>query len=220
MISTVEDVLQGAADLLGDSNREHFTDNLLLPFFKKAYRELYGHLLLYQLPKAKLTALYTLSASTTSLTPATAGISNFGELFVMEERTAGSSDDYQDLDGPVDRLPQRDPETRLMEFTWANDTWGFVGSTENRQLRITYYSSGSPPISGTLGIDGAEGFLESRTAQLAGFPHGYIDASGAAKDTADIELDLFLRPMILALQQSPVQPQRYGRNPRTRGYRF
>lgn len=220
MIPTVEQILALSAGLLGDPSQRKFTNAKLLPFFELAFEELTGEMARYHLPKQKRSVLYTLTASTTSLTPATASISNMGELVVLEERPSGSSNDYT-IVAQVDKLPQEDAASDLRWFEWSNDQFNFVGATQNIQLRITYYDSGAAPTTGSVGIDGCKNYLAYRTAALAAIPSGNVElgveydrqARGPMRDGGGGFMHTLLQAMVVSMQKVKTQSPAYRKYP-------
>lgn len=216
MIPSVEEVLQLAARLLGDPLARKFTPDRLQPFFEMAYEELTGEMARYHIAKQKRAVLYTLSANTTSLTPATAAISNFGELIRMEERRNGSSDLFT-LVERVDRLPQVSAIEKLLYQEWYDDTWHFIGATQAIELRINYWDSGVAPTTGSIGMDGCKNFLAYRTAAGAALPAGNVElgrdldrqARGPMLDGGGGFLHSFIQAQVVAEQQAQMQPPAY-----------
>lgn len=174
MIPTVEEVVALAAGLLGERTPRKFTAAALQPAFEMAYEELTEEMARNHLTKQLRTVVYPLIANTTSLTPAAIGVSNFGELYSMEERIYGSTGIYT-LVVACTALPQRQAVQLLVNYEWSNDTWNFIGATGAVQLRIRYYDSGAAPTTGTCGIDGCKNFLAYRVAAIAGFTAGNKD---------------------------------------------
>ena len=174
MIPTVEEVVALAASLLGERTPRKFTAAVLQPAFEMAYEELTEEMARNHLTKQLRTVVYPLTANTTSLTPAAIGVSNFGELYSMEERIYGSTGIFT-LVTACTALPQRQAVEKLIEYEWSNDTWNFIGATVATQLRIRYYDSGAAPTTGTCGIDGCKNFLAYRVAAIAGFTAGNKD---------------------------------------------
>lgn len=89
MIPTMANCLDAARFYLGDdqtSGGEVFTNTLLTPAFNMAYRELFRAFQGIANPRVQRTAFYDLPAYTSFLSPATAGIADFGEIEVLEER--------------------------------------------------------------------------------------------------------------------------------------
>lgn len=212
MIPSVAEVNTLVGALLGDPLLRKFTANKQQPFLEMAYEELTGEMARYHIRKQRRAVVYPLNAGITSLTPATAGISNFGELVKLEERAYGSTDQYT-LVTEVDSLPQRDADSRLGIYEWSDDTFNFVGATQAISVRITYYDSGAAPTSGTTGIDGCKNFLAHRTAALAALPAGNVQLSqqydiaarGAGDDKTGGMLHKIIQAMITSEQKTQMQ---------------
>lgn len=124
---------------------------------------------------------------------------------------------------PVHRredLPQRDPDTALIEFAWREDNLQFIGATVDAQLEITYLSDGTAPsLTGSLIYDGIQNALAYRTAALLAYKHGRGQDDGARldRDARGDDLDghgghyyTFLQRKIREMQkdrlQRPVEP--------------
>ena len=216
MVPTVEQVLTQAAFHLGDPMARKFTHEKLLPGFTSAYQEIHDYLLLYQIPLIEYVTLYTLALGTPSLTPATALITNFGELIKLEERPSGSTEDYTEVVA-VGELPQVESQDKLYVYKWRVDTWYFVAATQALQLRITYHASGTAPETGSVGIDNALNFLAKRTAALVGKAAGMfeiadaldIEARGPARDGSGGDLHRLLQPMVRSRNKVRMQQPAY-----------
>jgi len=217
MIPTVEQVYDLTAYLLGDPMKKVFTPSYLMQAFGSAWQEMMDYALADQIPFIESAASYTLPANTASLTPATAGITNFGELVRMEERPAGSSEEYTGV-VPVTQLSQRPADSALREFKWRADAWFFVGATQNIDLRITYYLSGKAPSTGSTGFDNCLNFLAYRTAAIAGPPLGFdlglarsydVEARGPGLDGSAGHIFKLLQPMVRSKQKMPLQLPAY-----------
>lgn len=225
MIPTVAQVMTRARALLDEADPGNvFQDAVLAPSYSEAYDILWGELLKAEAPRISNIALYTLPANTTVLTPATATIADFGELSELEERAAGSTDDYAHV-WEVDKLPQRVASDALREFVWRLDSFYFVGANTARQLRLSYYASGAAPIAGSVGIDGSLVFLSNCTAAIAGKRKGYeewqelwVRAVGSQYTSGIIGGELYniMLPIIRSKQRTPLQPAPFtmGRLPR------
>lgn len=220
MIPSVDEVLLLAAQLLGDPTQRKFNDAKLQPFFELAYEELTGEMARHHVRKQKRAVTYALPANTTSLTPLTASISNFGELIRMEERPYGSSELYTRV-RPVDSLPQNTATDLLHWVEWSDDTWRFIGATQAIQLRITYWDSGAAPTSGSVGIDGSKNFLAYRTAANAGIPAGNVElaveydkqARGPYRDGGGGFIHALIQAMVVAEQKVQIQLPAYTAQP-------
>src|SRR4051812_32524590 len=101
----VNNCLVLAATLLRDPGQTSFDNATLWPFFALAYAELRQLMMNWDLQSQQIETLYTLSANTSSLTPLTAGLSDFGEPTRIWEKASGSSDNYRLIES-IDILPQ------------------------------------------------------------------------------------------------------------------
>ena len=86
MIPTVAEILTYAADLCGDPDRDVYTDKLLTGPFGQAFREYYRVARAKNLPRINKVAYYNVPAYTTSLAPATASLTDFGQPTRIWER--------------------------------------------------------------------------------------------------------------------------------------
>ena len=105
---------------------------------------------------------------------------------------------------------QRDPGERLQTFEWRGEAFHFAGSTTARQLKISYQTSGNPPASGSVGIDGSKPFLSTYTAYLACGPYDRLSESGrlyelcfGTRQEPGGLLHRLILPMVKALQRTP-----------------
>lgn len=207
-IPTVAEITAKIQSLLGDPNGETFTTALAKEGFDDAYRHLCLEMVRLQLPRKNRQITYTLVANTTSLTPATAGISNFGEIVWMKERLSGSTDKYTTVE-PVEDLADRAAGEKLGEYEWREDTWYFVGATTARELKIEYQESDTPPASGGVGVDGSFMYLSYWGAASIASSRGR-DGSDELQAKAQLYLDSLLQPMIRTLQKTRIQQPAYG----------
>jgi len=215
-ISTVEAIKADALEFLDDTAGSRFTAPIQTWAFSMAYLTLADLFVLYEIQKVKKVTTYTLPVSTASLTPATAGIADFGEVIQLEERLSGSSDRYSPVN-QVDNLWQRDSSDNLMEFEWRDDTFYFVAASTARQLQITYYASGAVPATGSVGIDGVRLLLAKLTAAFAAPRKGdpelgkdlMTQAVGPRFHEGIVGGDArrLIGPMITAQQNIPVAPR-------------
>lgn len=221
---TITEVFGDVRALFGEdvSEGEVYTDSMLTPFFGTAYRELFRAFQSNSLPIADRERTFTLPASTTSYTPAQAGITDFGEPLSVFESSAEGQSEMEVHE--TDRLPSTEAGTELRWWLWRGDTFYFVGSTESRFLRVTYTASGNPPQAGSVGIDDARDFLAYRTASLAGRTRDEerseqfrLDALGPRlqADGSGGLLFQLLNPMILKMQslprrRQPFRPRRHS----------
>ena len=215
MIPTVAQIETRMQDKLDDPTGVVFTSSVRLAAISEAYDILWGEFLKAEAPRISNVAVYTLPAGTTVLTPATASIADFGELIELEERLYGSTDLYQHV-YEVDKLPQRTASNVLGDFVWRLDSFYFVGATTVRNLRLSYYASGTCPATGSIGIDGVLVFMGNCAAAIAGKRKGYEEwqelwrhAVGDKYETGIIGGELYnlLLPIIRSKQRRPLQPR-------------
>lgn len=216
MIPSVEQCKVAAANLLGDPLQRKFNNTKLQPFFELAWLELRGEMQRYHIDFSKNGVEYVLAASTTSLAPATAGITNMGEIIKIEEKPYLSSEVYTDVN-PVDYLPQIQPSTKLCVYQWRADQMFFVGATQSIQLRIWFYGSGSAATSGSVDVDGCLQYIATRMASLAAYPAGNVQmaehydkiARGPDKDFGGGLIHSLLQPMVLTTNKIRLQSALY-----------
>lgn len=209
MTPTVAEVVAEIQSLLGDEAGRVFTTALAEKGYQRAYHRLREEMLKDQIPRVVTVATYILPAGTYSFSPADAGISNFGELIEMHERTPGTTDDWIPV-AEGDLLNGRQGDA-LQIFEWRADGFYFYGSTNSRELRLRYYDSGTPPASGSVGIDGSLPFLSYYGAAEIGPSKGYDDAEiQRMRKRADEFLYNLVAPMVRASQRVQKQPQPYG----------
>lgn len=218
-IPTVEEIIDGIQDELGDPGGAMgvFPDSVAMKGAQRAIRHLKGEMLKRQIPRQKYVVTYRLPAGTESLTPASAGINNFGELIRLEERLYGSTEHYNELDGPLDELPQRESGDSLNEFEWRSDTFWFTAANTDRDLKITYFESDSAPSSGSVGIDGSYNFLVAYGASVIAPWRGYeergavLRMEAVGRDGYSGYLYDLLAPMVRSLPSIQPSPYEIGR---------
>src|SRR5215475_6987773 len=91
MIPTKKQVLQTAQFHLGDEQGQVFNFNLLEQPFQLAYRELARVLQNLGNPRVQTERFYDLPPNTSILDPVTAGITDLGEVELVEERAVQAS---------------------------------------------------------------------------------------------------------------------------------
>lgn len=111
------------------------------------------------------------------------------------------------------------PPTRLFTYVWQEDTFYFVGATTARQLKITFFSSGTAPVTGTMGVDNALEPLAYRAAALCAGATDMAIAGQLAND-ANVYLSNLVQEAVRAMQRNPIRPRAYraGRFSRVPGY--
>jgi hypothetical protein len=218
-ICTVANVNEDVGALLGDPSLEKYTAAVQLPFFRMAYQTVWDVAMNYDLQMVKSEATYTLPANTTSLTPATAIISNMGEPERLWERAVGETDYLAMF--PKDDFTNVTISDRLLFWKWESDTFYFIGATQDRQLKIEYSASSAAPTTGNIPIDNCRLLLALLTAMriadapVCGQPQRAAslraDAFGPAMtpDGSGGALRLFTNPMVKEMQKRPVTPSRF-----------
>lgn len=88
---TVASVLATAQSLLGDEDADVYTDVVLLPHLKRAYRKVVRFMRTVDNPYVLNEAFYDLPANTRVLDPATAGLTDVGEILFIDQREVDSS---------------------------------------------------------------------------------------------------------------------------------
>lgn len=221
MISTTAQVRNRVIALLDDPTQAVFTDAIVLPAVGEAIDALQSALVFYEIPRSKVVVTYTLPALTTSVSPATMGIADMGEIIELRERRSGSSDYYTHV-YECDDLPQRPQVETLGNWEWRGDQFWFVGATQARQLWLSYFETTEQPtdFTGTTGVDGALSFLSLYAAGVAGPRKGYDElaaaymqrAVGNRYDQGIIGGGLFYlcQPMVRSRQRVQVAPRPYS----------
>ena len=172
-------------NILDDPSGQVFGESVFADAFGEAYDALFTAFLTNQCPRIELITTFTLPPGTTSSTPATMGVADFGDFVYLAERTSGSINPYRDM-MPVDRLPQRAMGDRLLEFNYRNDTFYFVGANQPIDLQLTYDSSGEAPTNDAtqIAVDGCLTFLANYAVGVAGGRKGYEEIAGRCMSLA------------------------------------
>jgi hypothetical protein len=215
--TTIAEINDLVGQLLGDPLLEVFDAATQRPFIGLAYREFWDLMMQWDLQKVNRTVYYTLPANTSSLTPATMGVSDWGEPENLWER--GSSAEPWAHMRPVDFLPDPTPRSVLGLWAYEGDTLLFVPSTSIRYLKVDYIASGSCPTSGPVGIDNSLSFLATRTASwLAGRNMGPGEADRLKREALGPNMEAdgsggllrgLIHPMLLEKQKRPKRPGRF-----------
>lgn len=222
MISTLAQVKTRVLDLLDDPNSATFSDAIVLPAVGEALDALQSGFVFFEIPKSKVVVTYTLPQGTTSLSPATMGITDMGEVIELRERRSGSTDRFTHV-YECDDLPQRPQVEILADWEWRGDSFWFVGATQARELWLSYFTTIEQPTAldtTPTGVDGALSFLSLYAAGVAGPRKGYDElaaaymqrAVGNRYDQGIIGGALFflLQPMVRSRQRVQVAPRPYS----------
>ena len=187
--------------------------------FSQAYDLLFNNALNQQIPLVETVVdgiIIPPSPVPFSVTPAAMGLPDFADVEWVSERQAGSTDKFLDL-VDEDRLTQRAPTDRLLEFVYQAGAFQFVGCTTVRELQIKYVfsSAGAPTNNATaVAFDGSLNFLANYAAGVTAGNKGYDDianrcrsfAVGPKMDTGVIGGELFrlMQPLVRSRQNVPV----------------
>ena len=114
----------------------------------------------------------------------------------------------------------------IYRYAWIGDVFQFMPCSSDRQLKITYWSSGAAPTSPTsysIGIDDSQDYLATRTAGLAAESRGAKDRGMALNvaaigsqlkaDGNDGMLGQFLGQQVRNMQKQRWIRPAYGRHP-------
>lgn len=192
--------------------------------FSQAYDLLFQNALNQQVPLVEAVVsgiIVPPSPIPFSLTPAAMGLDDFADFEWLSERQAGSTDKFLDL-WDEDRLTQRAPTDRLLEFVYQDGSFNFVGCTTVRELQIKYvFSSAGAPTNNTVAVrfDGSLNFLANYAAGVTAGNKGYDDignrcrnfAVGPKMDLGSIGGELFrlMQPLVRSRQNVQVAHMPY-----------
>jgi hypothetical protein len=217
MKPTVEQVTVRIQQLLDDTAGRWFPTPLAFLGYQLAYEHLRQAMIVHQIPAAVIVTTFTLPANANYATTEMAAITNFGELVELAERRPGTNEDWVPLiEG---NIRNGTPGTTLGMFEWRGDAFWFVGATTARELRIRYYDSGEPPVSGSVGIDGSLEYLGYYGAAEIGPTKGYdaqecqryrVLAIGPNLDDRAGFIHTLLHPMVRGLSRVQRQQPAYG----------
>lgn len=210
-IPTVEEAINRASFLLGDTAQRRFKPAELVLAVGSAWEEMVSEMVRWGASAIELTTDYTLPAGTSTLLPATAGISNFGELVRIGERAPGSGQQFSWLEY-AEVLPETSPVGNLIYYRWANERFTFSPAQADVQLRIVYLASGKAPDSGSLGIDDCLNVVAKLAAAIAAPTKGLTELGGALRVQVYKDpnhMQSLLQPMLRTQQLRAIQPVAY-----------
>jgi len=136
------------------------------------------------------------SASATAYSGLNGDVSASSERFVRLS-PLGSARDFARME----------PGEALLQYDFRDETLFFRGSTQMRQLKIEYLSNGNPPLTGSVGIDGAGNFLKARTAQYFAPSEGMHTRARELMVDAQNALDLMIGTMEKNLARRRYRPK-------------
>ncbi len=214
------DILDEARDVyLNDPLEKLYTDQVLLPLLKKAYRDLQQQLIDngVSVSREKSSAL-TLAANTLTISSASSPALPTDLLYPikLDEKFSGEADTAYVPMREESWEPDATQSDRLVYWTWRENEIKLVGSTGTVLVRIKYWKSLSAiaDANSTIPILDSEGFLAARTAALAAFTIGNSDSKASAiSQEADSLLETLLSTAVKGRQDMPI------RRPGFRAYR-
>lgn len=228
MALTFADVVAEAQALLNDVAGEIWTTAILLPYGKKAVRELWEQSLVAGMPLFnEISSVLTLAANVTSLhsgsTPALP--SDLVLPIKLEERPGGSSssilfEDMDEREWDVDTTPG----PTLDFWVWREGEIKLVGATTSRDVRIQYLKAVTEPTGGASQLEvqsTTKTFLGARTAGLACVMIGENMTRGEAlTQDADKAMHRFLQLATKARQNLRTRRLPYRGSRRFRRFGF
>jgi hypothetical protein len=214
-------IKQQFQNLLDDPTGAVFDETVFAPAFNEAYEALFTAFLTNQCPRIELLTHVMVPAFTYSMTPQDMGVSDWGDYIYLSERRWGSADQFIDLTA-ANRLTQRQPADRLIEFNYRDDTFFFIGATQPVELEVKYDTSGTAPSGDSIQIrvDGCSPFLSNYSAGVAGGRKGYPEiaarcmslAVGPKYDMGTIGGELFriIQHRVRSRQKIQIAPKPYS----------
>lgn len=212
---TTADVFNEARALLNDVSSAQFTDNVLLPYLKRAYEDLQQEFILNE-----INWLIWVSSPTT-VNAGVTSISLTDEYYIIHVEEKGPTDTgYQDM-YPVDFIPERPPGPFLVYYAWRGvpDAGGiqlppailFPAANQNRIVRYYAFKGTSYPGVGNTLMHSAKPYLAARTAFYATL---YIQQNERRAQRLDADasraLDKLVRIGVKSQQGLPVRQIGYG----------
>lgn len=200
-MATAKVALDSARTYLNDNSKQIWTDAVLLPYLKEAFRDL--HLVLY------LNGIPVIKEKSTIIS-VTAGSLDLGsnqpldliEPIWIKERSAGSSEGWASMD-EKDFEPDVTPTTNLVYWTWREERLLFVGATSNREIMLRYWKGLTAPTSeeSLLGFILAENFLGPQTAQYASRSVGSGSLADECLSAAREKLGMIIQANVKGMQR-------------------
>lgn len=188
MPTLVSDLLKDSAALLNDYNQTLYTSDVLLPFLRRALRELQRESQIYDLP---LTAEVSTNILVPGGTKVLATPADFlTPLTIFERSVGGSSNDWVPMEKKDDE-PDAELVNDLKFWAFREDEIKLSGCTQDREVRLTYNKSliVVNSISASISINDSDDFLMTRTAEHAA---RFIGENPQRADVLKVEADIFL----------------------------
>lgn len=215
MFSTVGDVLDESRVLLNDQAAKLYTNTIMLPVFKKAYRELRQQFVDNGISTTReLSASETVPANTTLIDFTTTPSLPINLLYPieLEEKLQGQTDNdfikMTETVWPTDITP----DGRLNFWDWRQNALHFPGATGITILRIKYWgelTAVEDEGSEVLVLD-SETFLAARCASIAATTIGGAPSKGEIlQQDANSALATLISTAVKNRQALPTRRRRF-----------
>ena len=185
-------ITEATSVFLNDPSKTRFTDAIMLPYIKRAHRELQ-----LRFHNNGISVLNEVSSTVTigagDLTMGVNQPSDMIEPRHLEERASGETT-YVDMQQKIWE-PDDEQTSHLRFWVWREELIQFLGATEAREVRVYYLKSLSAisGVSSPLGILNGLGFIAARSAALAAKFNGQNPILG---QSIDAEAVFFLNELI------------------------
>mgnify|MGYP001558319114 CR=1 FL=1 len=216
-------VLDEARFLLNDVSAKLYTNTVLLPALRKAYRELQQNLRDNSISTSReASAALTVLASSVpfSLTFSSSPAIPADLLYPikLDEKFQNQGDESYVSLKEKDWSPDITPSDRLQFWAWNEDQLKFVGVINTVILRIKYWKGLAAIVDSTTDIPilDCETFLAARTAALAAYSiGGKLDKASILQSDASEALELLIGTSVknrqgLPVRRRPFRPFRFG----------
>jgi hypothetical protein len=201
-----------AQALLNDLSGDIYTSTSLLPFAKKAFRELMTRLIKEGMPYPTKTNFDPILAVSTPGIPYL--VSDMIQPIKMWEKGEGETDDFYVLMAERETLPNLALDTTLKFWSWRTGGIFLIGATTNRIVKAYYrYLPEVDDAEFDISlIANSQTFLASRIAAIAAFVIGANKerADALASDAKDA-LEELVTTQVKQRQNLPVRRLGYKR---------
>lgn len=195
--------------LLNDLSGDIYTQASLLPFAKKAFRELMTRLIKEGMPYPTKFNEFTLAANVDSL-----GITDLIQPIQLHEKAPGELDDSYIPMFEREWEPNLTKDTILRYWVWRGGEIILLGATTDRNVKVRYkYLPEVTSVDTDISlIANAQTFLASRIAAIAAFVIGANkERSEALAGDAKDSLEELVMTQVKQRQNLPVRRMGYRR---------
>lgn len=183
----VTDLLKDAAALLNDYNQTIYTNAAMLPFLKRALRELQRESQLFDLPLTAEVSTVILVAPGLKVLPAPA---DFLTPIDLMERVANSGASWGTMD-KIDEEPDVTPGLSIRYWSFREDEIKLCPAVQAIEIKLRYNKSliVINSVDASISVKDSDDFLMTRTAEHAA---RYLGENPARADILRLEADTFL----------------------------